>query len=56
MNISKYLDYELCAHRCYTITVTEGNEMVEIGEIIAQVGCEYIKDGVTYFDFHVDDH
>ena len=54
--IERYFDYELLTHQWYSITSEKRDEMVETGEISEHLGYKYESNGVTMWEFHVDDH
>ena len=54
--IKMYFEYELLAHRWYSITSEKRSEMIKNSEISSEIGYRYEKDGQTFYEFHVDDH
>ena len=53
--INRYFQYELLAHRWYSITIEERNRLVKNGQIRQDQGYKYEKEDKVYFEFHVDD-
>ena len=54
--IDKYFQYELLAHRWYSVTKEVRDKMVKDGKISSEIGYKYEKQGRIYYEFHVDDH
>ena len=54
--IAKYFAYELLAHRWYSISEAKRDEMRASKELSSEIGYKYEKDGMVFFEYHVDDH
>jgi hypothetical protein len=54
--ITRYFLYELCAHRWIQMTKEESDRCKKDGIKFRTHGHEYNIDGVTYIEYHVDDH
>ena len=53
--INRYFEYELLAHRWYSVTVEKRDELVKDGQISNNIGYQYTKNGKEFYEFHVDD-
>ena len=54
--IDTYFEYELLAHRWYSIEEDQRDKMIAAGEISSELGYKYELNGKVYYEFHVDDH